>query len=483
LVSCKFRNEVIEIKMPLRLRLLIVSAIVAATILVGILVGCSSNSSSPSGSGLVNLTASDPTTCSAPSGPFSHVYITITDVKVNTNANAGDNDSSWVDLTPTLKNAPVQVDLLGLANSSCFLADLGDKLELQPGSYQQIRVILAPDSASSSVTGNKCGNASNCVVLAADSSVHSLALSSEATTGIKIPSGQIANGQFTISAGQTKDLNIDFNACASIVVQGNGQYRLKPVLHAGEVAATSTSINGKVLDAVTNAPVSGGAVVVALEQKDASGVDRVIMQTLADNTGAFVFCPVPAGSYDVVIAAVNGTGTAYVPNITTGVQPGNTLGTVTLAAVTGTNTSLASITGTVTTANASNAGTVADVSVSSLEQISGAGTFYTIPLAGASSATATLTTAASTSCPANTDCATYTLQVSPVAPAIGTFSASGTTYSGGTTAATYVIDALAFVTQSGGTPDCTPPEQQTIPYAVVAGGSTTAQTLTFTACQ
>ena len=136
------------------------------------------------------------------------------------------------------------MDLLGLANSSCFLADLGDKLELQPGSYQQIRVILAADSASSSVSNNKCGNASNCVVLAVDSSVHPLALSSEATTGIKIPSGQVAGGQFTIGAGQTKDLNIDFNACASIVVQGNGQYRLKPVLHAGEVATASALLPG-----------------------------------------------------------------------------------------------------------------------------------------------------------------------------------------------------------------------------------------------
>jgi hypothetical protein len=382
-----------------------------------------------------------------------------------------------------VKNAPVQVDLLGLANSCCLLADLGDKLELQPGAYQQIRVILAADTASSSVSGNKCGNASNCVVLAADSSVHPLALSSEATTGIKIPSGQLAGGQFTIAAGQTKDLNIDFNACASIVVQGNGQYRLKPVLHAGEVATTSTSINGKVLDAVTNAPVSGGAVVVALEQKDSSGVDRVIMQTLTDTTGAFVFCPVSAGTYDVVIAAVNGTGTAYVPNITTGVQPGNTLGTVTLAAVTGTNTTPASITGTVTTQNASNAATIADISVSALEQISGAGTVYTIPLAGLSSATSTLTTATDASCPANTDCATYTLQLSSVAPVIGTFSTSGTSYSGGTAIASYVIDALAFVTQSGGTPDCSPSEQKTIPYSVTAGGSTTAQTLVFTDCQ
>ena len=73
----------------MRLCLLIVSAVIA--VLIGILAGCSSNSSSaPAGSGLVSVKVSDPATCSGPSGPFNHVYVTITDVKVSTNPNAGD---------------------------------------------------------------------------------------------------------------------------------------------------------------------------------------------------------------------------------------------------------------------------------------------------------------------------------------------------------------------------------------------------------
>jgi hypothetical protein len=54
-----------------------------------------------------------------------------------------------------------------------------------------------------------------------------------------------------VAAGQTEDLDIDFDACASIVVEGNGQYRLKPVLHAGEVSVTSSSINGTIVDSVS----------------------------------------------------------------------------------------------------------------------------------------------------------------------------------------------------------------------------------------
>src|SRR5215472_11156915 len=287
---------------------LLVAAIIAA--------GCGgSNSSQP---GLLNLSVSDPPTCSAPSGPYSHVFVTVTDVKIHTNANAGPNDAGFVDLTPNLKNNPQQVDLLAQASTECFLAMLGSKVEIPAGTYQQIRVFLAPDGTT--ISNNQCtGNAANCVVLTSDGSVHDLRLASEAQSGLKIPSGQIAGGAFTIASGQTKDLDIDFNACASIVATGNGKFILKPVLHAGEVGVSS-AINGSVVDSATGKPVVGGTTVVALEQKDAAGVDRVIMSTLTDANGNFVLCPVPTGTFDLVIAAVNGAGVFYAASVTTGVQ-------------------------------------------------------------------------------------------------------------------------------------------------------------------
>ncbi len=214
------------------------------------------------------------------------------------------NDPGWIDLTPNLQQNPKQVDLLGQASNQCFLAMLGSTTELQPGTYQQIRIFLAKNNTT--VKNNRCGNDANCVMLSSDATdtPQPLLLSSEAQTGIKIPSGQIAGGQFVVAAGQTEDLDIDFNACASIVAQGNSQFRLKPVLHAGEVTLTSSSINGKVVDSLTGQPISGGNTVVALEQQDSSGVDRVIMETVTDSTGAFVFCPVSAGTYDLVAVAL-----------------------------------------------------------------------------------------------------------------------------------------------------------------------------------
>ena len=105
-------------------RSILVFSFVVVVAIVLLLVGCSGNSSN-SQSGFVNVSVSDPPTCSAPSGPYSHVFVTVTDVTIHASANARPNDSGWVDLTPNLKNSPQQVDLLAQANTECFLAMLG----------------------------------------------------------------------------------------------------------------------------------------------------------------------------------------------------------------------------------------------------------------------------------------------------------------------------------------------------------------------
>src|SRR5579884_3180494 len=119
------------------------------------LIGCgggSSNNNSQAGN--VNVSLSDPPTCSAPTGPYSHVWVTVTDVKIHTSASAGPNDAGWIDLTPGLANTPQQVDLLAQANAECFLAMLGSNTQLQAGNYQQIRIFLAPDNTT--IPGNQC---------------------------------------------------------------------------------------------------------------------------------------------------------------------------------------------------------------------------------------------------------------------------------------------------------------------------------------
>jgi hypothetical protein len=451
-----------------------------------VLIACGgSNSNSNSQTGFVNTSVSDPPTCSAPSGPYSHVFVTVTDVEIHTSANAGPNDSGWVDLTPNLKNSPQQVDLLSQASTECFLAMLGSKTEIQAGSYQQIRVFLAPDNTS--ISGNQCssapGNPANCLVLAADNTVHALTLASEAQSGLKIPSGQIAGGSFTIAGGQTKDLDIDFNACASIVVTGNGRFILKPVLHGGEVGLSS-AINGTVIDSSTGKPIVGGTTVVALEQKDGSGVDRVILSTLSDANGNFALCPVPAGSYDLVVVAVNGAGVFYAATVTTGVQASTAVGNipVTPEPSNGANTGPASLTGVAQTGGSS--GAVSEiVTLSALQTvgINGSNVLVTIPLVQQSIATANVTTASGATCTGGFDCTDFTLAVPGVNAFVGSFSGGGTQYIQGTGTASYNVDGQP-VPLADGTPVCGQPEVKSSAVTVTPGNSFPVGTLSFTSC-
>jgi len=442
--------------------------------------GSSSNSTKMA---TVQVTLSDPAPCSAPQGAVSHVYVTVTDVRIHQSSSAGDGDAGWVDLAPNLASNPAQVDLLG-ASTQCFLKMLGSS-EIQPGTYQQIRILLADNSAT--VSGNKCKTSANCVVLASDPmNPRPLQLSSESKTGIKISPGQIAGGKFVVAAGESKDLDLDFSACRSIVPQGNGKYRLKPVLHAGEVSQQA-AISGTVIDAVTQAPIAGGNTVVALEQNDGGGVDRVVMETVADSSGAFSFCPVTNGTYDVVVAAVNGAGVAYGPTVITGVSSTAALGSVPLISA----LTPASVTGTITTSTGS-AGTSADLSLSALESIpvNGANLMITVPLAAQGSSTATLITAPGATCPMNTDCIDYTLAVPAANPSVGGFSSSGHQMpaqpAGG--AVDYTLDAEAFVPGSAGQSDCTPSDLRTsqtsgnMPLTVTPGMNVSAATLAFTGC-
>src|SRR6266568_3591908 len=437
-------------------RAFLLASFVGVVAIVVVLNGCSGNSSS-SQTGFANTSVSDPPTCSAPSGPYRHVFITVTDVRIHNSANAGPNDSGWIDLTPNLQSTPQQVDLLAQASTECFLAMLGSKTEIQAGSYQQIRVFLAADNAS--ISDNQCssapGNPANCIVLAADNSLHALTLASEAQNGLKIPSGQIAGGNFTIGAGETKDLDIDFNACASIVANGVGQFILKPVLHAGEVGLSS-AINGTVIDNSTGKPILGGTTVVALEQKDGSGVDRVIMATLTDANGNFALCPVPTGSYDLVVTPEPGT--------------------------IGANTGPSSLTGMAQTGGSS--GAVSEIiTLSALRRvvIGGSNVLVTIPLVQQSVATANVTTVGDAACQSGFDCVSFTLAVPGVNAFVGPFMGVNTEYIQGTAAVSYNVDGQPLP-HADGTPVCGQNEVNSSTVTVSPGNSFPVGTLSFTGC-
>jgi len=460
---------------------------------LALLASCGGGTTLQSTTGSVRLTLSDPPTCKAPIGDFTNVWVTVTRVRAHISSTANPDDSGWVDLVD-LRSIPKQIDLLSIGDTSCTLATLGSTTGLPPGNYQQIRLyLLSNNPAASEATPqpNNCGaNGYNCARLE-DGSVKTLLLSSEDKTGIKIPPGQIAGGAIKIDAGQTADLNIDFSACQSILRQSNGQFRLKPTLHIGEVSLTTDSITGKVVDSVTGNPIPNAAIFVLAEQPDSEGIDRVIRQRTANATdGTFSLCPLPPGEYDIVVAAVSEAGVTYNATITFKVPTGTALGNILLVPETGTATTPGEIQGEVSTASATGA-TGSDIALSAFQEATpsgGTATLVTIPLLPGSTENVA-TDALLPTCASGTKCASYSLFVPASNPMVGTFTTSGTVYATPVVGdVLYRVNARAFVPGSGGTANCSPPSLTTNldnvgnPLKVTAGASVTAQTLAFTGC-
>jgi hypothetical protein len=462
-----------------------------------IFISCSGSSSTMStATGNIHVTLTDPPSCAFPNGNFDHVYVSIRSVQAHTSATATDSTAGWQELAPQLNSQPMQIDLFSTASNTCLLTNLGSNAALPAGNYQQIRLLLVPNDGSGGAVpaSNSCGSQGwNCVVLH-DSGVHELQLSSQVNTGIKIPPGQVVGGPIVVNAGQDVDLNIDFNACASILQQGNGEYRLKPVLTAGQVSTNTTGISGKVVDSATGQPVVGGTVLVALEKTDSTGADAIFLHTAADSSGMFNFCPLPAGaSFDVVAVANNGAGVAYNATIVTGVLGGTNLGNITVIPETGASTAPATLQGFVTAVNGSSAATI-DVAVSAQQTVSlssGATRAVAIPAEAGSLGNISLqdSTTCPSGAPANSNCAQYTLVVPASNPQVGTFSGGVVSFTPPAAGnVLFGVRADAFVPLSGGTSSCSPSTQTTTldtnsdALQVTAGVVTVPQRLDFSGC-
>ncbi len=452
----------------LALSLVLSAAVIAMT-------GCGgSTTSSNANTGTVSTFLSDPPTPTC-SDNFAGVYVTITEVDANLNANAGPNDSGWQTLVKL--SPPQQVNLMMLYPSPdnpnfCGTLYMLAKQQLPPGKYQQIRLILLANNASGTVSNNACTTGGfNCVVPknpdGTPGTPIELQLPSEAQTGIKIPASQIANGGLTVIKGQNTDFNIDINSCASIVKAGNsGQYLLKPVLHAGEVSINNSVISGKVVEADT-APSPGSPVadaIVLLEQPDPNdaSIDRVVPDGTATTAsdGTFSFCPLPAtGNFDIVVtgqtteSGATTTTTTYNPTVLFKVPIGSQVGSIPIYAetVAGTSglitTNPATITGTIATAGSGGA-VSGTVQISALQQVTNnsSNINLTIPVFGAMSEPTEFTTASGTSCPSGTDCTSYSLPVPASSPAMGTYSSSSSftfTPPNNEAQAAYTVNAVA----------------------------------------
>lgn len=487
---------------------LISSSLIALLVAVPLtVVSCGGGNSVVQGvnTGTVNVSLSDPPSCRPPTGHIKSLFITVRSVEAHTSATASDGSAGWQELAPQLASAPRQIDLVSQSDTSCVLAQLGSA-SLPAGSLQQIRLVLlsnTPVAGAATPSPNACaGHGFNCVVKD-DDSIHEIMLSSEAQTGLKIPPGQIMGGAIQVVAGQSVDLNIDFNACFSIVQEGNGAFRLKPALTAGVVSTNNSGIGGQVVDSASKKPIAG-SVMVAIERTDSTGVDRVLMQTTADSQGNFRFCPLPMGTFDIVAVALTAGNAPYNATAVVNVANGSNLGAIPLVAETGA-TGPAILQGFVTATTATGGATV-DVSLAALQTISLSGNVtrqLSVPLQNtnatamgpAVNSTGLVSITGSNSCPTGSpvgaNCVQYTLVVPASNPSVGVFASSGLTFSAPTSGdVLFTVDAQAAVPMRGGKPDCMPPEIMTSndastppqPLKVNAGTTTNVARTDFSGC-
>lgn len=137
-------------------------------------------------------------------GLYAEVNVEVESVMIHY-ADSADSTSSdgWV----TLQTEAGIYNLLDLQNGVTAL--LADSVEIPVGKVNQMRLILGSN---------------NSVTLIDSVTVVDLELSSQMNTGIKF------NLNATIEPGLETEVVFDFDAEKSIVVQGNGTLRLKPVI-------------------------------------------------------------------------------------------------------------------------------------------------------------------------------------------------------------------------------------------------------------
>jgi len=214
------------------------------------------------------------------------VIICVTRVEVHKAGN--DSTSGWF----VINDSTRYFDLLQLTNGASVL--LGDT-SLPAGQYTQIRLFI-DDGSYVIDQGIK----------------YDLEVPSGSQSGLKLIH------QFTIESNKLYELLLDFNVEKSIVITGNGQYKLKPTIKVTPVVI-SGSISGQVL------PLDAQPTIWTVY-----GIDTIT--TYTDLQGHFKLMGLLQGLYDINIIPLDTM--VYRDTVITGVQvianQETDIGTVTL---------------------------------------------------------------------------------------------------------------------------------------------------------
>ncbi len=190
---------------------------------------------------------------------YEAVIIDIREVRVHRSSDAEDDDGGW----EVINDQPIKVDLLELTNGN---KEILGEAELEPGTYNQIRLILGDENE-----------------LVINGSTQQLKTPSAQQSGLKLK----INAE--IESNRTYTLLLDFDASRSIVRAGNsGKYLLKPVIRTVSLAETG-AISGEI------EPAEALPWIYAIAGED------TVAGTRASEEGDFLMIGIPSGTYQVSI--------------------------------------------------------------------------------------------------------------------------------------------------------------------------------------
>ncbi len=213
-------------------------------------------------------------------------------------------DAIWLDIqrvdvtlsgSPAVTLAPIRPGLYNLLDFRNGMDTLLVRANVPAGSISQIRLILGSNNS-----------------IVVDGTSYPLNTPSAQESGVKL------NLKETLEPGKAYDIWLDFDAAKSIVVTGNGTYKLKPVIRA-----YSNLTNGRLRGTVL--PLNAMATVYAIQATDTFSA---IPDPL---TGYFMFSGLPDGRYSIwVQSGVPGLHDTFIQGINVAFGTDVTLPAITL---------------------------------------------------------------------------------------------------------------------------------------------------------
>ena len=257
-------------------------AIAAAAIIAG----CGGGGSSESGSGTLNVRLAD-----APDPTISSIDITFTKIE----AHIG---NEWVEIPLS----DTTVNLMDLTDDDMLLGTA----VVPAGKYTQVR--LFPST----------------VTVTDSDGTHNVNIGSANQTGIKV------NLNADVAANAVQTILLDFNVDKSLIKQGNGNYRLQPVL-VGVVKVLSGTVVGTATDG-TN-PLLNAQVTAVYKAGTAYAIDTEVNTSCTMADGTFTVWALLPGTYQLKFTWTDGTDTrtATLDDVVVTANNETNVGSVTLA--------------------------------------------------------------------------------------------------------------------------------------------------------